>query len=209
MNLHHIALFLCPALATLAGCNLDNDTGTPDPGQYWGWVCPDGGGTPIEASAPIHYVASGTCGKGGSFSVSVDGCKMFGSWSALGLSNVETVQFTGSPGLGEWTVTATGGVADGGAPDAGKGPSWSCTAKRAAAGDLTFTCHDTTTSATTCESTLTPMSGRDADRRLRRAGNLRWRLALAGRGIAPVAAVTAIRLTIAGRAAAARGSRCR
>jgi hypothetical protein len=161
MKPRHLAPALCAGLPFLAACNLNNDTGAPDPGMYWGWVCPDGGGTPIEASAPIHYVASGTCGKGGSFSVSVDGCDMFGSWSALGLSNVETVQFASSPGLGGWAVTATGGggVTDGGARDAGNGASWRCTAKAATAGDLTFTCSDATTSATTCQSTLAPSEG--------------------------------------------------
>jgi len=133
-----------------AGCTLDSGDGNPDPGPYWGWTCPEGG-TPLDASAPIDYVASGSCGAGGAFMLSLDGCEMSGSWSALGLSNVQTVQFTSSPGQGGWTVTGIAGAADGGAV-------WTCTAKRAAAGDLTFTCSDAT-SATACQSTLEPTSG--------------------------------------------------
>jgi hypothetical protein len=161
MKPRQLALALCLGLPILSGCTLYNDT-SPDPGLYWAWVCPDGpdGSLPVEASAPIHYVASGSCGKGGPFTVNVDGCEMAGSWSALGLSNVQTVQFASSPSLGGWTITATAAVAaDGGAPDAGKGASWKCTAKPASNGDLTFTCSDATTSATTCQSTLTPASG--------------------------------------------------
>jgi hypothetical protein len=149
MNLHRLVLASCLGLPIMAGCTLDNDTGTPDPGLYWQWVCPDGGGTPVDASAPIDYVATGTCGPGGPFTVSVDGCEMSGSWSALGLSHVETVTYASSPGLGGWTVTGTGGVADGGA-------SWDCTAKRAGAGVLTFACFDASRSSTICQSTLTP-----------------------------------------------------
>jgi len=158
MNPRRIAIALCLASPIAAGCTLDDGTGTPDPGTYWGWVCPDGG-TPVDASTPIDYVASGSCGKGGPFTVSVNGCEMFGSWSALGLSDVKTVQYSSSPGLGGWVVTATAGVADGGVPDAGKGASWTCTASPAARGDLTFTCSSASTSATTCQSTLTPVSG--------------------------------------------------
>ena len=155
MKLHRLGMAVCLGLPMTPACTLDNDTGSPDPGMYWGWVCPDGGGTPVDASAPIDYVASGSCGKGGTITLSVDGCEIVGNWSALGLSNVKTFQFTRSPGRGGWTVTATGGAADGGMPDAGTRDSWSCTAKPAAAGDLTFTCTDVATSATTCQSTLT------------------------------------------------------
>jgi hypothetical protein len=137
-----------------AGCTLDDGTGTPDPGQYWGWVCPEGG-TPLDASTPIDYVASGTCGAGGPFTLGVDGCEMSGSWSALGLSSVETRQISSTPGLGGWTITATGGE-DGGA-------SWTCTAEATAQGALTFTCSDASTAAITCQSTLTPVSDRDAE----------------------------------------------
>jgi hypothetical protein len=156
MKIHRLALALGLGSSIVAGCTLDSGAGNPDPGLYWGWVCPEGG-TPLDASAPIDYVASGTCGAGGPFALSVDGCEMFGSWSALGLSNVATVQYTSSPGLGGWSVTATGDVADGGAADGG-GVTWNCTASPAANGALTFTCSDATTSATTCQSNLTPVN---------------------------------------------------
>jgi hypothetical protein len=158
MNLCRPALALCIGGSTLAGCTLDNGTGTPDPGLYWRWECPEGG-TPLDASAPIDYVASGSCGMGGPFVLSVDGCEIFGSWSALGLSNVQTVQYTSSPGLGGWIVTATEGSADGGA-------SWVCTANPAAAGALTFACSDATdaaTSSVTCQSALTPVPDAGAE----------------------------------------------
>jgi hypothetical protein len=151
MKRHRLALALGLGSSMVAGCNLDNGTGNPDPGLYWNWGCPDGG-TPFDASTPVDYVASGSCGAGGPFTLSVDGCEMFGSWSALGLSNVQTTEYTSSPGLGGWSITATEGAADGGA-------SWNCTAKPAASGELTFTCSDATTSATTCTSTLTPAGG--------------------------------------------------
>jgi hypothetical protein len=161
MKLHRFVIALGLGLPTLAlpilaACNIDNGTGNPDPGLYWGWVC-DGGGTPLDASTPLDYVASGSCGKGGPFTLSVDGCDMFGSWSALGLSNVTTATYTGSPGLGGWTVTAD--AADGGA-------SWNCTAAAGAGGALTFTCSseatDAAPSAVTCQSNLTPVSGGEA-----------------------------------------------
>jgi hypothetical protein len=150
MKLPRLAVALGLASSMLTGCHLDDGTGAPDPGQYWGWVCPEGG-TPLDASAPIDYVASGSCGAGGAFTLSVDGCEMFGSWSALGLSDVQTTRSASSPGLGGWSVTATGGDADG-------GTSWACTATAASGGDLTFTCSDAATSATLCQSTLTPVN---------------------------------------------------
>jgi len=115
----------------------------------------------------MDYVATGTCGAGGPFSLSVDGCEMFGTWSALGLSNVQTVQYTSSPGLGGWSVNATGSVGDAGIPEGGVadasvvdgGTSWTCTAKAAKVGDLTLTCSGATSSATTCQSTLKPVTG--------------------------------------------------
>jgi hypothetical protein len=154
MKLRRLALALglwASTVAGWAGCTLDNGTGNPDPGQYWGWVCPEGG-PPLDASTPVEYMASGTCGAGGPFELSVDGCEMLGSWSALGLSNVQTVQYTSTPGRGGWTVTATGGLADGGA-------SWRCVAKPAGAGNLTFTCSYATTATTICQSTLAPTNG--------------------------------------------------
>ena len=156
MKPRHLAPALCAGLPFLAACNLNNDTGAPDPGMYWGWVCPDGGGTPVDASTSISYVASGSCGKGGRFALSVDGCVILGSWSALGLSNVQTVQYTSSPGLGGWSVSATGGDADGGAADGGT--SWTCAATAASGGDLMITCSEPTSSTPLCQSTLTPVN---------------------------------------------------
>jgi len=138
------------ALPLVGACNIDSGTGSPDPGLYWGWVC-DGGGTPLDASASLNYVASGSCGNGGPFTLSVDGCEMFGSWSALGLSNVHTTQTSMSPGLGGWSITASG-AADG-------GTLWSCAAKPAVSGDLLFTCYEAVTSAVTCQSMLTTADG--------------------------------------------------
>jgi hypothetical protein len=157
MKLHRFVMVLGLALPTTAlpaivACNIDDGTGSPDPGLYWGWVC-DGGGTPVDASDPLDYVASGSCGEGGPFTLSVDGCEMFGNWSVLGLREVTTATYARSPGLGGWTLVAKGG-ADG-------GDSWNCDATRAAGGDLTFTCSrvtDGTPSAAACESTLTPVA---------------------------------------------------
>jgi hypothetical protein len=158
MKLQQLAVALCLASPMATACTLGSDSGTPDPGMYWGWACPDSGGVPVDASAPLDYVATGSCGAGGPFAVSVNGCEMFGTWAALGLSDVTTTQYVGSPGLGGWMVAATEDVLDGGGPDAGQGSSLRCTAAQASgAGDLTFTCSDATTSATICRSTLTPV----------------------------------------------------
>jgi hypothetical protein len=138
----------CLALALSAGCTLYNDTGS-DPGQYWQFVCPDSPGSdgmPVPASVPISYVASGTCGSGGAFSLGVDGCDMVGDWSVLGLSDVETTAYTSSPGLGEWSVTAIGS----------DGMAWSCAATASGVSDLTFTCVFAATEAAACQSTLAP-----------------------------------------------------
>lgn len=162
MKLHPFVMALglgLPALALpiIAACHIDDGTGNPDPGLYWGWVC-DGGGTPLDASTPVEYVAIGTCGAGGLFTLSVDGCEMIGTWSAVGLSNVQTSQYTSSPGLGGWSVTAMEGAEDGGA-------SWNCTATPSAGGALTFTCSseagDAASSVVGCQSTLSPLSGGD------------------------------------------------
>jgi hypothetical protein len=159
MKFHRLLMASSLALPIATACTMYDGTGSPNPGLYWGWVCPDGD-APLDASAPIAYVASGSCGEGGPFTLSVDGCEMFGSWSALGLSNVETTQYASSPALGGWSVTATTGGADGGVSDGGAASS-TCTAHPAAGGDLTFTCSAAATSATTCQSTLTPVSGAD------------------------------------------------
>ena len=132
-------------------------SGVADAGQWWPWVCPDGA-SPSRASAPLDYTASGTCGGGGAFTLSVDGCEMFGTWSVLDLSDVQTLQPTSTPGLGGWSVSATPSAADGGAP-AGDGGAklWTCEATPTADGRLTFTCSDASSTATTCQSTLTPV----------------------------------------------------
>ena len=129
--------------------------GVADAGQWWPWVCPDGA-SPSPASAPLDYTASGSCGDGGAFTLSVDGCEILGTWSALGLSDVQTVQPTSTPSLGGWIVSATPTAADGGAPvgDGGAQP-WTCQATPTADGALRFACSDPISSATTCESTLT------------------------------------------------------
>jgi hypothetical protein len=162
MKLHRLAFALGLGSSILAGCTLDSGDGNPDPGLYWVWACPEGG-APLDASAPIDYMASGSCGAGGPFTLSVDGCEMMGTWSALGLSNVQTVKVASSPGLGGWSVTATGDVVDAGLADGsvadGGASSWTCTAEPTKGGELTFRCLDATTSATTCESTLKPVSG--------------------------------------------------
>ena len=153
MKLPALALAPCLGLPLLGGCALYDDSGTPDPGLYWGWVCPDGG-APVDASAPIDYLASGSCGGGGPFTVSVDGCEMSGSWSALGLSDVATTRYAASPSLGGWVVSGTEG-AEG---EAGAGVSVTCTASVVQTGGLTFTC-TSGTSTVTCQSNFTPPSG--------------------------------------------------
>jgi hypothetical protein len=128
--------------------------GVADAGQWWPFVCPDGD-HPSPASAAFDYTASGTCGPGGPFTLSVDGCEMFGDWPALGLSDVQTTQSTSTPNLGGWILTAAA------PPDGGVdgGDSWNCAANLAADGGLAFSCSDAVTSATTCQSTLTPAGG--------------------------------------------------
>lgn len=131
-------------------------SGVADAGQWWPWVCPDGI-YPIPASIPQDYTATGSCGPGGPFTLSVDGCVMFGSWSVLGLSDVETTQPTSSPNLGGWILSATGTVGDGGV-DLGDGGS--CTATPGATtGVLTFTCSVGAPPKSACRSTLTPVGG--------------------------------------------------
>ncbi len=167
------ALLSLVALANLvggAGCGFGtyNDsaapqvtsatTGVADAGQWWPWVCPDGD-NPSPASTPLAYTASGSCGDGGPFTLSVNGCEMFGTWPVLGLSDVQTLQPTSTPGLGGWIVSATPSAADGGVSDGDGGTDvWNCEATPASDGGLTFTCSDVASSATTCQSTLTLVS---------------------------------------------------
>jgi len=132
--------------------------GVADAGQWWPWVCPDGD-NPSPASTPLDYTASGSCGDGGAFTLSVNGCEIFGTWSVLGLSDVQTLQPTSTPNLGGWIVSGTASAADGGVSvgDGGAEP-WNCEATPTADGGLAFTCSDAISSATTCQSTLIPVS---------------------------------------------------
>jgi hypothetical protein len=134
--------------------------GVADAGQWWPWVCADGA-YPIAASTPLDYTASGSCGDGGAFTLSVNGCEMVGPWSVLGLSDVQTLQPTSTPSLGGWIISATPLAPDGGVSVGDGGTeTWNCVATPALApdGGLTFTCSDATSSATTCQSILAPVS---------------------------------------------------
>jgi hypothetical protein len=150
---------------------LSANDGVADAGQWWPWACalPDGTfSNPSPPSTPQPYVATGSCGPGGPFTLSVDGCEMFADWSVLGLSNVQTTQPTSTPNLGGWILTATEGApgdgdggpgeggGDGGADDGGLdgGETLTCTATFASAGILTFSCSAGTPPVTTCQSTL-------------------------------------------------------
>ena len=140
MRPRHLLLVLVVVgiASSIAACgNLDSGIGAADPGLYWTWGCPEGG-MPLDASSPVEYLASGSCGPGGPFSLSVDGCEMSGTWSALGLSNVQTDQYTATPGDGGWIVTATPETEDGGTPDGGL--TWTCAATAAASAELIVTC---------------------------------------------------------------------
>jgi hypothetical protein len=133
--------------------------GVADAGMWWPWVCPDGA-EPSPASTPVNYTATGTCGSGGAFSVSVDGCILSGTWTTLGLSDVETTQPTSTPNFGGWIITANGTEPDGGMDIGDGGGAWTCqTSVPNSTGVLTFTCTDNTSNATTCESALIPVGG--------------------------------------------------
>jgi hypothetical protein len=166
-----LALVVLASLASSAGCGFGRyddsaapqvvsaTTGVPDAGQWWPWVCADGI-YPIAPSAPLDYTATGSCGDGGPFALSVNGCEMVGPWFVLGLSGVQTLQPTSTPNLGGWSVTGTPSAADGGVTETDGGPvTWNCVATPTGAdGALAFTCSDATSAATTCQSTLTPVS---------------------------------------------------
>jgi hypothetical protein len=133
-------------------------SGVPDAGQWWPWVCPDGA-YPIPASASIDYTASGSCGVGGAFALSVNGCEMVGPWAVLGLTDVQTLKPTSTPSLGGWIVSGTPSEANGGVSLTDGGvEAWNCEATPSADAGLTFTCSDATSMATTCQSALTPVS---------------------------------------------------
>jgi hypothetical protein len=130
--------------------------GVADAGQWWPWVCPDGD-NPSPPSTPLDYTASGLCGEGGAFTLSVNGCVIIGTWAVLGLSDVQTLQPTSTPNLGGWVVSGTPSTADGGVfVGDGGAVTWNCEATPASDGGLTFTCSDATSLATTCQSSLTP-----------------------------------------------------
>ncbi len=160
------ALFSGGLLATQGcGFGLYDDSSAPqvvsandgvwDAGQWWPWACalPDGTLTnPAPQSAPLNYTATGTCGSGGAFALSVDGCEMFGNWDALGFSAVSTNIPSSIPKAGGWEVEADAGFDE----DAGLSV-WTCDATATdSSGDLTFTCTDGDAG---CESTLKIASG--------------------------------------------------
>jgi len=135
---------------------VSSSTGVWDAGQWWPWACqlPDGTLTnPSPQSTPINYTATGSCGTGGAFALSVNGCEMFGNWDALGLSDdsVSTTIPSSIPQAGGWEIEADAGVIG----DAGF--VWTCDATATdSSGDLTFTCTDGDAG---CQSTLTMVSG--------------------------------------------------
>jgi hypothetical protein len=49
-----IYLLLATAASAAAGCGFGraDDTGRPIPGQYWGWVCPNGDAPDGDAGCP-------------------------------------------------------------------------------------------------------------------------------------------------------------
>ena len=153
------------ALALLAGCGFGLYNGSADPqvtsandgvwdaGQWWPWACPNGA-NPAPASPTLNYTATGTCGGGGPFGLSVDGCELFGDWGILGLADVSTTLPSSIPQAGGWEVVGTGdfAVSDG-------GMSWSCAATAIdASGDLALTCTAGVPPVTACESSLTVAS---------------------------------------------------
>jgi hypothetical protein len=157
-------------LLTIQGCGfgvyddssapqvVDSNDGVWDAGQWWPWACALDGGNgatiltnPSLQSTPINYTASGSCGAGGAFALSVNGCEMFGNWDALGLSDVSTTIPSSIPQAGGWEIEADAGVIG----DAGI--VWTCDATATdSSGDLTLTCREGDAG---CESTLKMVSG--------------------------------------------------
>lgn len=138
----------------------DSNSGVPDAGQWWPFVCPDGSNpSPDEPSQ--SYSAAGSCGDGGTLTMNVDGCELLGNWDVLGLADVETTVPTSTPDLGGWTVLATPGVGSGDAGVPAADAGWTCTASVPAAvgAPMTFTCSAGDPPTTACTSTLTPVSG--------------------------------------------------
>jgi hypothetical protein len=157
-------LILLSVLAVGCGFGTYNDTsdpritssnsGVPDAGQWWPFACVTGSPPTVPASVPIGYSTSGTCGDGGTFALSVDGCLMVGDWTVLGLTDVTTNVPSSIPAAGGWEVAGTGGfdVGDG-------GTQWTCDSSADSSGALTFTCSAGVPPVQACESTLTPVSG--------------------------------------------------
>jgi hypothetical protein len=132
---------------------VNSNDGIWDAGQWWPWACALDGGAltnPSPQSTPINYTAAGSCGGGGAFALSVDGCEMFGNWDALGLSDVTTNIPSSIPQAGGWEVAGDVGDA---------GMTWTCDAAATdSTGDLTFTCTKGDAGAL-CESALKIVSG--------------------------------------------------
>jgi hypothetical protein len=134
---------------------VSSSTGIWDAGQWWPWACKLPNGTltnPSPPSTPVNYTATGSCGGGGAFALSVDGCELFGNWDALGFSAVSTNIPSSIPQAGGWEIEADAGFDE----DAGLSV-WTCDATATdSSGDLTFTCTDGDAG---CASTLTVASG--------------------------------------------------
>ncbi len=130
------------------------NSGVADSGQWWPFACVTGSPPTVPASTPISYTTSGSCGTGGQFALSVDGCLMVGDWTVLGLTDVSTNIPSSIPQAGGWEVAGTGGseVGDG-------GTQWTCDSAPDSSGVLTFTCSAGEPAVMACQSTLTPVSG--------------------------------------------------
>jgi hypothetical protein len=157
-------LILASTLAVGCGFGTYNDTSDPritsansgvaDSGQWWPFTCVTGSAPTVPATTPINYATSGSCGDGGPFALSIDGCVMVGDWTVLGLTDVTTTIPSSIPAAGGWEVAGTGGfdVGDG-------GMQWTCDSSSDASGVLTFTCTAGEPAVQACQSTLTPVSG--------------------------------------------------
>jgi len=128
--------------------NTSSNSGVADAGPWWPWVCPDGS-NPSPASASFNFTASGSCGAGGPFSISVDGCLLSANFEVLGLSQAQTVTHSSTPQLGGWVVS--------GVSSADQTTALTCSSSVPdAAGSITFTCSAGEPPETSCQSTLAP-----------------------------------------------------
>ena len=164
-------LILLVALVSSCGFGSYNDgaspdvtsatSGVPGSGMWWPWTCANGS-NPSPASIPRSYTVVGSCGLGGAFALSVDGCEMRGDWTVLGLSEVITNIPSSIPAAGGWEVAGTGGggrdAGTAGTERDGGGPQWTCDTTALPSGGLNFTCTAGTPATPTCESTLTPVA---------------------------------------------------